>query len=172
MRRTVRLGIQAVIWLGVTLLPGYPLAGASLEGRWKLVEQTFGSGAANYAEPGAPLRIEFKREGPRLAGTIWIDGERARALPWPAFTADEQILAIEGLHLSDDPVAGSVRAGYRVRSFAQDGESLEVVEEYQLTDGGRALSGTVTLTPVSNTPSIKTSSPPHIVWHRRFEREP
>lgn len=151
--------VRAGIFLGATLLAAGTLLAAPLEGRFRLVEQTLGAGALDYARPDAPLRIEFAREGPRLTGKIWTQGG---AVAWPAFASHESLLPVEVQEQREDVRAGSVRVRYRVRPSAEDDTLLEVVEEYQLSDDGKTLLGTLTL--------FSRGSP--LVWHRRFEREP
>lgn len=141
---------------------------ATLEGRWKLVEQRYGTGGANLASIEAPVRLEFYLEGPGLAGRIWVAGGRSKALPWPAFVSEDGAPLPVQIQRSLFGAGNNLaRAEYRVALPSQGGEVLEIVEVYRVLEGGAALTGTVTVT------SLKRGKPQGAyLLHRRFEREP
>ncbi len=141
-----------------------PVAGAdSLEGRWLLETQSYGSGKANQAHVAKPLRMEFYREGETLAGRIWFGGRSADSVPWPSLVQ----APVRSEEVVVSPAEDRVRARYRTESAPGEDVVLEITEEYRVTDGGTALSGTVTV-------SLLRGGKPggSYVLQRRFRREP
>ncbi len=140
-----------------------PVAGESpLEGRWLLVAESYGSGQSNRAPLTQPFRLEFFREGPRLAGRVWFGDAKAQAVPWPSLglvplDADEVVVG---------PGEDRVSVRYRAR-HAGDETVLEITEEYRVTSGGATLLGTVTVALLRGTEPAGS-----YVLERRFRREP
>ena len=151
----------------LALLPAAVLPAATLEGRWKLVEQRHGSGRANLVAVEPPVKLEFYLVESRLAGRIWVEGNQAKALPWPSFSSEHGPLPVEIRQLVIGAGSDVARARYRVSLSESDGEILEVTEEYRLAEKGRALVGTVTVASPADGPSRGS-----YVLQRRFEREP
>ena len=135
----------------------------TLEGRWKLVEQRRGERTANTAPSEKPVRLEFANAGGRLHGRIWAGDDTNASQPWPAMMADHGPVRIELKDLSIDGRTQRARASYIVKPSGTGGETLEVVEAYALSEDGRSLAGTVTITDSASRGSY--------TLHRRFERE-
>lgn len=161
-RNTLRAAATLGMLLCLAALPA-----PSLEGRWKLVEQRYGSGSANLVSIEAPLRLEFFVSGGRLAGRIWMAEERSKALAWPAFPTEHGPHPIEIRQLSIQPLNNLARAVYRIAPASADGDVLEIAEEYRMAEGGAVLLGTVTVTAFEK--DIATGS---YTLNRKFERVP
>jgi hypothetical protein len=151
----------------IALLCLSALPATTLEGRWKLVEQRYGSGNANLASIEAPLRLEFSVSGGRLVGRIWIAEDRSKALAWPALLTEHGPHPIEIRQVSIQAGSNLARAVYRVQPSSAGGDVLEITEEYRMVEGGSALLGTVTVTAFAK--DIAAGS---YTLHRKFEREP
>ncbi len=141
-------------------------AGGTIEGRWRLVEQSYGAGRANLADRDTPLRIEFRREGGRLVGRTWIDGANGAVLRWPALPGGPTVEVLE-IDLARDE--GQVRARYRTESAPGEEGSLEIVESYRVSEDGGTLSGSVSVTLLRGDGWESGGS---YTLHRRFVREP
>ncbi|MCI0566652.1 MAG: hypothetical protein L0Z52_00495 [Acidobacteria bacterium] len=139
----------------------------TLEGRWKLVEQRYGSGSANLVSIEAPLHLEFTVSGGRLIGRIWAAEDRSKALGWPALFTEHGPRPIEVRQVSIQAGSNLARAVYRVAPASADGDVLEIAEEYRMAEGGTVLSGTVTVTALGKCNPVGSYT-----LHRRFEREP
>src|SRR2546426_319506 len=101
----------------LAILLGIPaLQAATLEGRWKLVEERAGSGRANRVSPEAPLRLEFFLAGAALEGRVWTAENPSRAFPWPSFGTDRGPLPIQIESRSIAPAGDAARAVYRTRN--------------------------------------------------------
>jgi hypothetical protein len=148
--------------LGLAALPA-----PTLEGRWKLVEQRYGSSGANLISIEAPLRLEFTVSGGRLVGRIWASGDRSKAQSWPTLQTEHGPHPIEIRQVSIQPGNNLARAVYRVPPSSPDGDVLEVTEEYRLAEEGAVLLGTVTITALA-----KEKPAGSYKLQRRFEREP
>ena len=135
----------------------------TLEGRWKLVEQRRGEKTANSASTENPVRLEFSILGGKLQGRIWAGHDTNASQPWPAMMTDHGPVRVELKDLSIDARTQRARASYVVKPSGTGGETLEVVEAYALSDDGRSLAGTVTVTDSASRGSY--------TLHRRFERE-
>ncbi len=150
--------------LALSVAAAGPVEGAdTLEGRWLLDKQTYGSGKANQAQVPKPLRMEFYREGERLVGRIWFGGRSAESVRWPSLgqapVRSEEVVV--------SPAGDRVRVRYRSESAPGADVVLEITEEYRVTDGGTALSGTVTVA------LLRGGKPGgSYVLQRRFRREP
>jgi hypothetical protein len=141
-----------------------PVAGAeTIEGRWLLEKQSYGSGSANQAQLAEPLRMEFYREGERLVGRIWFGGQSAESVPWPSLGQ----APVRSQEVVVSPAEDRVRVRYRSEPAPGTDVVLEITEEYRVTDGGTALSGTVTV-------AVLRGGKPggSYVLQRRFRREP
>jgi len=151
----------------VALFGASGLGAATLEGRWRLVEQRVGTGEANQASADTPLRLEFYLSGASLAGRIWTAEKRPRAFPWPSFLPDNVALPVRPVQVTISAVGDTARAIYRVHASEEGYPILQVEEEYRLAEGGRALIGTVKIT------SLKGGEPAgSYLLHRRFEKDP
>jgi hypothetical protein len=139
----------------------------TLEGRWKLVEQRYGSSGANLITIETPLRLEFTVSGGRLIGRIWAANDRSKALDWPALQTEHGPHPIEIRQVSIQPSINLARAVYRVPPSSPDGDVLEITEEYRLAEGGSVLLGSVTITALA-----KEKPAGSYTLQRRFEREP
>jgi hypothetical protein len=149
------------------LLLGIGMAGAGpLEGRWLLVEQTYGSGGSNLIKDEEPLRLEFSREGDHLAARAWFGDGSGGLLQWPSLlTGDGAEVHVEEFVIA--PREDRVRVRYRTEPDPREKTGLEIVEEYHVGDDGNTLTGTVTVSLVR-----AGESGGSYVLHRRFEREP
>lgn len=139
----------------------------ALEGRWKLVEQRYGSGHANLASVEAPVRLEFFVSGGRLVGRIWAGEDRTRALAWPALLTEHGPPPVDVRQITIDPGSNRARAVYRPRPSSPNSEALEIIEEYRVAEGGTALLGTVTVKSLGSGGGAGS-----YLLQRRFEREP
>ncbi len=158
---------RAAVLLLVALFGVSILGAATLEGRWRLVEQHVGDGKANLASADTPLRLEFYLSGASLAGRIWTAEKKPRATPWPSFLSDGTLVPIRSAQVVFSVAGDAARASYRVPSRVRGDPDLEVEEEYRLVEEGRALLGTVRIT------SLEDGKPAgSYLLHRRFEKEP
>src|SRR5262245_22579417 len=156
--------------LAFLLVTGIAAAGpASLEGRFRLVEQTYGGSRANLVENEPPLLLEVVRNGVALDATLTA-GEPVTRHAWPAFLTDAGALAVESLERADDAVSCTLHAKYRVRP--SDDLTLEIVEDYRCAEDGKALVGTYTVSFLARSPVGVLSPRGGYVLNRRFEREP
>jgi hypothetical protein len=163
----VKLATGTIAVWGTILLLGVSVASAGpLEGQWRLVEQTYGSGLSNLVVNEPPLRLEFYREGGRLAARAWFGQDTERVFAWPSLLADDgPAVSLEEYVVT--PQEDGVRVRYRTEPASAEETALEFVEEYNVTDDGKTLVGTVTVSRLH--PGEEGGS---YVLHRRFEREP
>jgi hypothetical protein len=143
------------------------LQAATLEGRWRLVEERAGTGRANLAAPVAPLRLEFYPSGAALAGRIWTAEKPSRAFPWPSFRTEQGSLPIQLDERTVSPAGDRARALYRVKAPDGGDAELQVEEEYRLTEGGDVLLGELRIAVREQGESRGSYT-----LRRRFEREP
>ena len=148
--------------LGLAAVPS-----PTLVGKWKLVEQRYGSGNANLASLEASVRLEFFASEGRLVGRIWAGEDPAKALAWPALLMEHGPHPVDIRQITIDPGANLARAVYRPRPSSPDGEALEIVEEYRVAEGGAALLGTVTVRSLGAEGAAAS-----YVLKRRFEKAP
>ena len=139
---------------------------ASPEGRWRLVEQRYEAGAANTMADGPALRLEFTREGGRLAARMWAGDDASAAVPWPAFSASEGKRAALVLERGEDALAGEVTVRYRIPPATGDDLVLDVTERYKVSSDGATLEGTVEVRFLGG-----DKNRGGYTLHRRFERE-
>ena len=145
-----------------------PVAGAaSLEGRWLLVEETYGTGALNLRREKEPQTLSFVREGVALKGRTRLtpDGpERS----WPALFLEEAGSAAAVVEeLTFSPNQDRVHTRYRTPFVREDKVQLDIVEEYVVSESGESLVGTVTVTFL-----YRGETRGSFVLHRTFERQP
>jgi len=167
MPRFRRLFAIAGIPLFLASLSLPALSADTLAGRWVLVEQHYGKGQANQAPAENRVRLEFSLEGGQFAGRIWAGESATGAERWPVLAVDGESPEPRIEEITPDPRLNRVRAVYTVEP-ARDGDTvLRVTEEYWITDDGKSLTGTVTV-------SLVRAGQPRgsYVLHRRFEREP
>ena len=143
-----------------------PVAGAdSLEGRWLLVEETYGTGGLNLRRDKPAQTLEFVREGGRLTGRSRLSPD-VPELPWPSFGVEDAAQPVTVDAVAIPLTEDSVRARYRTP--AREGQvQVDVIEEYQVSADGNSLLGTVTVTLLRN-----GESRGGYVLHRRYERQP
>ena len=139
-------------------------AGGTVDGRWRLVEQTYGRGRAQSAEGTPDLRLEFSREAG--SARVWVDGREARAAAWPAAFVDHEPIPVRVLERSFSTAGDQVVARYETHDAANEQTILEITEEYRLTEDGAALVGRVTVRERQDGRDAGA-----YVLQRRFERE-
>ena len=138
-----------------------------LEGRWVLVEETYGSGGLNLVREKPPQTIRFVREGAALEGrTRLAPDEPERS--WPVFFLEQAEAAAAALEeLSYSPAEDRVLARYRTPFVREDKVRLDIVEDYRVSGDGESMVGTVKVTFLDA--GEKRGG---FVLHRRFERQP
>ena len=152
--------------LAVTIVHAAP---GALEGRYRLVEQTYGGSLANLVENETPVTLTLVRSGVALDATLTAADSTARH-PWPAFVTDAGALPVESLERRDDAASCGLHAKYRVRP--SDDLTLEIVEDYRCAGDGKALVGTYSVFFLARSPEGTLSPRGSYVLHRRFERQP
>jgi hypothetical protein len=156
----IRAAFTALLW---SLLAVSTAGAATLEGRWILVEETYGAGGADLTRHKPPLTIEFAREGGSLAGTI-RESPAVAAQRWPIAGPAGAPIAAGDLEVALGPGEDRVRARY-LTPENDDRFRLHVVEEYRVSEDGAYLIGTMTVT------FLREGEPRgSFVLHRRFER--
>jgi hypothetical protein len=159
--RLARLALAAVVVVSLAVLPA---AAATLEGRWKLVEETYGAGGSNLMRHKPPETMEFVREAGGLAGTIRIGA--AGAQRWPLSAPGGAHAASTGEDVTFSPGEDHVHAHYLTPENA-DHFHLDIVEDYRVSEDGASLTGTMTVT------FLQDGEPRgSYVLHRTFERQP
>jgi hypothetical protein len=163
----VRLQALAAALALVFLTSSTTLAG-NLEGRWRLVEETYGNGGLDLGRDKPPQTIEFVREGGRLTARTRIGPESRPTRPWPAFVIGDAAARVSVSEMLIAPTEDGVRARYTVASFREgDDMVIEVVEDYRLEGDGETLAGTVRVEFL-----LAGESRGSFVLHRTFERQP
>lgn len=120
-----------------------PVLAGGLEGRWRLVEQKHGDG--DWGLPPEPLEIQFSREGAQLTGRSHLgEGRERRVLAWPALPAADEAQPVTVLELFVSEREDHIRVRFRATP-AEGAESIEIIEDYRVVDGGRSLAGEVTV---------------------------
>jgi hypothetical protein len=161
-----RTAIRVILLTGLLAALGTPgLAAdppATLEGRWVLVEESYGEGSKNLTADDNRVWIEF--EGSRAE--TWLHDPSGSGHEWPAFVDAGGPLPVTPLAVVVDPAAGTAEARYLVSQDPVGGLQLEVVERYALSEDGSALSGNVSVTFVRDG---KTEG--SFELRRRFERD-
>lgn len=142
----------------------------SLEGKWILINQRYGQGNANLANIEKPVYLEFTYIGSQLHGKIWAESDQSEtlteALSWPAFVNDNGLVPVEVIKIVIDNISGTAYAHYRVKPSSNDDLILDILEQYQITEQGKALKGEMKV-------SLKQGETNRgsFVLHRRFERK-
>ena len=77
---------SSLICIAAVLVVSTAVAGP-LEGRWKLVEQTYGEGRFDTVDLRRPLRLEFVRQGSELVGRTWFGESGDEVRRWPSLPA-------------------------------------------------------------------------------------
>ena len=162
----MRYPIRHLTIAAALLALALPVAGSgSIEGRWLLVEETYGNGGLNLRRDKPAQTLEFVREGGRLSGRTRLSPD-VPELSWPSFGVENgpQPVTVDAVAI---PLAeNGVRTRYRTP--AREGQiQVDIVEEYQLSEDGNSLLGTVTVTLLRN-----GESRGGYVLHRRYERKP
>lgn len=155
----------AILLLLLPCLAAAPAA-AGIEGSWVLVEQHYGDGQGNLADPDAPVRLELRRVDGRLEARIAAGAGPEAAYPWPAFLTDAGPLPVQLLE-SGESAEGELTARYRVRPSAKDDLVLDILERYRLSGDGASLIGTMEVVFTGGTTNRGS-----FLLHRRFERSP
>ena len=165
-RRLLRYLTVAAGLLALSAFVGSVAHAASVEGRWLLVEETYGNGGLNLRRDKPALTLSFVREGGRLtAKTRLAPGAPER--PWPALIVKDAPAHMTVEEVVIPLIENTVRARYRARAVHDAPAQAEIVEEYSLSEDGRSLIGTVTVT------FLQSGQPRGgYVLHRRFERQP
>ena len=156
----------ALILAVLAALSAVALAGESIEGRWRLVEQSYGTGRGDLPDAGSPVLIEFRRTPTGFAGRVWAGDEKTTAADWPTLFTAGGPRPVRLREIESPPTGDRVRARYEVEPSGQEGGVLEIIEEYRLSDDGAALVGTVTVSLSHDGKSTGSYS-----IRRRFERQ-
>ena len=155
---------RSLICVAAVLVASTGVAGP-LEGRWKLVEQTYGEGRSDTLELRKPLRLEFVRQGSELVGWSWLSESSHERGRWPSLLTGEGRVRIEKIDIPPDE--DRVRARYSATTDSDDRVRLDFVEEYDVGDDRKSLTGTVTISLVRDGRPAGS-----YVVRRRFVREP
>jgi hypothetical protein len=160
-RRTSVFSVVALLFASASLW-----SAGQLEGRWLLMEQTYGSAGSNMIAGEPEVRIEFRREGAGIAARTWRGDGSEGIFRWPSMlTGDGTDIRVEEIIVA--PEKGLVRARYRTDSDDDDEVAVEIIEEYRVGEDGDTLTGTVTVSRVRGDEPRGS-----YVLHRRFVREP
>ena len=115
----------------------------TIEGRWRLIEQSYAGGDSELVRDDTDLTLEFQRAGDAWNGSVWgAAGERSRRA-WPALIAGGVDRAVQDAEVTGAFDARSIEARYRVSPSDGDDLLLEVVERYALDPRDGRLRGTV-----------------------------
>lgn len=146
----------------------FPTARAGpLEGRWVLVEETYGSGGLNLVRDKPPQTIRFVREGAALTGRMRLGPDEPENA-WPVFFLEQDGDAASAVEeLSFSPAEDHVLARYRTPFVREDKARLDIVEDYRVSEDGKSLVGTVKVTFLHA--GEKRGG---FVLHRKFEKQP
>jgi hypothetical protein len=162
----MRIRVLAVAAVALTAIAALPaLSADTLEGVWRLAEQTYARGEADLAGRVERQHLEIRSGlgGPEVR--IWTGDDARRAVGWPAVLVGGDPVAIEVRDVSVDPLAGALRADYVVDPEVEGGQRVEVTEEYRYDPDGDALVGTATFRMIR-----ADGSRGGYVLHRRYER--
>jgi len=140
--------------------------GATVDGLWRLVEQSPGAGRTRSAAGTPDLRLALSRAGSQVHGEVWIAGREESRVAWPTlFHADEPT----PVRVTARSVSGEgdhVVTRYEVADPEDPARLLEITEDYRVTEDGSTLVGQVTVRLRQDGRSAG-----QYVLHRRFERE-
>jgi hypothetical protein len=151
--------VAAVVALAAPSLSGTP----SIEGRWVLVEQSYGRGDSNLARRAPDLHLDVIGGLDTTRVLVWSGADDGDALPWPAVVTREAPATLEILEKNVE--SGRLHSRYLLRPPTEDGLTLEMVETYTLDPDGGALAGELSVR------MFRQGEPRgSFVLHRRFER--
>ena len=137
----------------------------TIEGRWRLVEQTYGSDGADLA---ASLRLEFSRAASGLVGTVWPEDDRSAGAPWPAiFSEGKARVVVDVREIAVTATGDGVRATYAAALPHDPDAELVITEVYRVGSDNETMSGTVTVRILREGRSAGAYT-----LQRRFERIP
>ena len=160
-------GLACCLWvaggLALAIAAG---SSATLDGRWRLVEQTYGLGSAASASEAPRLRLELTHAAGRIAGQVWLAGHESRRTSGPAMFRDDEPLPVLVVANEVSAAADSVRVRYVTDDPDDDKNVLEIEEDYRLVEDGAALAGSVTVRVRHDGKDVGGYR-----LHRRFERE-
>lgn len=140
--------------------------GSTVDGRWRLVEQTYGLGSAGSASEAPRLRLELTHAAGRAAGQVWLAGRESSRASWPAMFRDDEPLPVRVVANEVSAAGDTVRVHYVTTDPADAQNVLEIEEEYRLVEDGAALVGSVTVRVRHDEKDVGGYR-----LHRRFERE-
>jgi hypothetical protein len=145
-----------------------PAASAgTIEGRWRLVEQTYGTDGSDLMRSATPVRLEFTRGASGTRGRVWTKDDEADGKPWPVLPLAATTARMRSSKVEVTPAADRVQASYSVVVPEDPELVLEIVEAYEIGDDDATLTGTVTVG------VIRGGEPAgSYTLHRRFERQP
>jgi hypothetical protein len=135
-------------------------------GTWVLVEQTYGKGGSNLAEPLEPVRLHVTRDAQGTRVRILQGGAEAAASDWPALIAEGRALRSTARSVTLDAAGATLTGRCRVVPVEGEAVELDIRETYTLSADGKTLAGTVEVVFVR-------PDGPHggYTLQRRFERE-
>ena len=141
-------------------------SGATIDGRWRLVEQTYGLGSAGSASEAPRLRIELEHASGRVAGQVWLAGHESRRASWPAMFRDDEPVPVLVVANEVSAAADGLRVRYVTADPHDERNVLEIEEEYRVVEDGAALVGSVSVRVRHDEKDVGGYR-----LHRRFERE-
>ena len=103
-----------IAFCGLVFLASTYAAAGPLEGRWLLVEETYGTGGLNLRRDKPPQTIELVREGGGLVARTRIGPQGSASRPWPAFVIGDTPARVSVNELSIAPAEDGVRHIARV----------------------------------------------------------
>lgn len=136
-RGAVAVAIAMVVCAGAT-------RAASPEGRWRMVEQSYGDGSGNTVREDEPRWLELRRGAQGWSGELQSGSALSEKFVWPAVVTAGRVRPLEQVAiraLADN----AVEALYRVPPTPGDDLTLEIRERYRL-DGPDRLLGLVEVT--------------------------
>jgi hypothetical protein len=140
----------------------------TIDGRWRLVEQTYGSGGSNLMRSTSPVRLEFVRTASGFTGRVWAADDKSTGTPWPAVFSDGKAYGADLREIDVTASGDGVRAVYVVDLPDDPGVQLEITETYRVSsDDDSMMTGTVTIRMVRGGKQAGAYT-----LRRRFEREP
>ena len=169
MFRTIGARSAAFVCVCVCLAGGLAIpagAASTVDGRWRLVQQTYGLGSAGSASEAPRLRLELTHAGGRAAGQVWLAGRESRRTSWPAMFREDEPLPVRVVANEVSAAGDSLRVRYVTADPADEQNVLEIEEEYRLVEDGAALVGSVVVRVRHDGKDVGGYR-----LHRRFERE-
>ena len=139
----------------------------TIDGRWRLVEQTYGSDGSDLLRSASSLRLEFTRTASGLRGLAWSSDDKSTGTPWPTLFSGEQSHAVRVREIEVTAAGDGVRATYVVALPEDPDTELEITEVYRVGDDDETMTGTVTVRMVREGKQAGAYT-----LQRRFERAP